>query len=149
MDSTPSGIIASQVRKRRRQLNLTRQQLAEQCASIGTPQLTLPALTNIETGRLDGEGRRRRKITVDELITLAIALKTSPIDLMIPSDMPADTPYNTTPARQTTAAMARDWIGGTAFLTPPNDPGELAEAVRGMPPDRAQAMVKAYFAQQE
>ena len=87
MHSTPSDIIASQVRKRRRQVNMNRQQLAERCASIGAPQITVAALTNIETGRPDKDGKRRREVTVEELLALAHALSINPVDLMVPADL--------------------------------------------------------------
>lgn len=80
----PSEYVATQVRQRRRELNLTRQQLADACARVGAPQLTFAALTNIETGRPDGSGKRRREVTVEELLALATALAVSPGDLMAP-----------------------------------------------------------------
>jgi transcriptional regulator with XRE-family HTH domain len=75
MHSTPSDVIADQLRKHRARLGLTREQLAEECARLGADHLTFAALTNIETGRRDRTtGRRRREVTVDELEVLAHAL---------------------------------------------------------------------------
>ncbi len=81
-DQTPSGVIAARVRARRRLIGLNRQQLAERCANAGTSRLTLAALTNIETGRPDSQGRRRREITVEELLVLAAALGVAADELL-------------------------------------------------------------------
>ncbi|MER7838433.1 helix-turn-helix transcriptional regulator [Streptomyces sp. NPDC096040] len=145
MHSTPSEVIATQVRKRRRQLDLNRQQLAEKCASIGAPQLTTAALTNIETGRPDKDGKRRREVTVEELLALACALSIHPVDLMVPADLADDAPYEVTSAIATTAATARGWISGTAFLVPPETPMDFAVAIQAMPKERAQAVSRDWF----
>jgi transcriptional regulator with XRE-family HTH domain len=145
MHSTPSEIIANQVRKRRRQLDLNRQQLAEKCASIGAPQITTAALTNIETGRPDKDGKRRREVSVEELLALAHALNMNPVDLMVPADLGDDEPYQVTEQVNTTVATARDWISGTAFLVPPETPMEFAVAIQSMPKERAQAVSRAWF----
>ncbi|MFJ1667309.1 helix-turn-helix domain-containing protein [Streptomyces bottropensis] len=84
MNSTPSAAIAAQIRLRRQQLGLNREQVAERCARVGAPQLTQAALTNIETGRPDKSGKRRRDVSVEELLVLARALETSPLLMMFP-----------------------------------------------------------------
>lgn len=85
MNSTPSAVIAAQIRKRREQLGLNREQVAERCAQNGVPQLTQAALTNIETGRPDNKSsKRRRDVSVEELLVLARALETSPLLMMFP-----------------------------------------------------------------
>lgn len=84
MHSTPSDVIADQLRKHRKRLGLTREQLAEECARLGADQLTFAALTNIETGRRDRTGRRRREVTVDELEVLAHALAVPLLLLIFP-----------------------------------------------------------------
>lgn len=84
MTSTPSAAIAAQIRLRRQQLGLNREQLAAKCAEIGAPQLTQAALTNIETGRPGKDKRRRRDVSVEELLILARALETSPLLMMFP-----------------------------------------------------------------
>ena len=147
MHSTPSEIIANQVRKRRRQLDITREQLAEKCVDVGAPQLTLAALTNIETGRPDSQGRRRRDVTVEELIALAAALKIHPVDLMVPGDAPDDEPYPLTAELSTPAAVAREWISGRAFLIAPETPMDFAVAIQAMPKARAEAVSRDWFTQ--
>lgn len=148
MHSTPSAVIADQVRERRRQLDMNRQQLADKCASVGAPGLTLAALTNIETGRPDKAGKRRRDVTVEELFALACALNIHPVDLMVPSTAADEESYGVTPEITTTAATARDWISGTAFLVAPETPADLALAIRSMPKDRAQSVATKWMAPQ-
>ncbi|MEU4580441.1 helix-turn-helix transcriptional regulator [Nonomuraea sp. NPDC023979] len=84
MHSSPSDVIAEQVRKHRKRLGLTREQLAEECARLGADHLTFAALTNIETGRRDRAGKRRREVTVDELEVLAHALAVPLLLLIFP-----------------------------------------------------------------
>ncbi|WP_017577177.1 helix-turn-helix domain-containing protein [Nocardiopsis kunsanensis] len=84
MHRKPSDIIADQIRKRRGQLGLNREQLAQECAKLGAPELTYAALTNIETGRRTKEGQRRRDVTVEELLVLAHVLATPPLLLLFP-----------------------------------------------------------------
>lgn len=140
MHTTPSEIVAKQVRAARRRRDLNRQQLAEKCRSIGAPKLTLAALTNIETGRPDSEGRRRREITVEELLALAYALDVNPVDLMVPGDAADDDPYDVTPEVTASSAATRDWISGLGFLTS-KGAADLARALQWMPKERAEAVV--------
>ncbi|MEL3944525.1 helix-turn-helix transcriptional regulator [Streptomyces sp. LNU-CPARS28] len=81
---TQSDVVAEQMRKHRARLGLTREQLAEECARLGAPDLTYSALTNIETGRRNKEGKRRREISVDELLVLGLALAVPPLLLVLP-----------------------------------------------------------------
>lgn len=149
MHSSPSEIIAAQVRRRRRQLDLNRQQLADRCASIGAAQLTPAALTNIETGRPDSSGKRRREVTVEELLALSHALGIHPVDLMVPGDAADDDPYDVTPDVATTASVAREWISGTGFLVAPETPMDFALAIQAMPKSRAQTLSRAWFTPQK
>ncbi|MGW3854726.1 hypothetical protein [Micromonospora arida] len=75
--------MADEVTRLRKAAGLNRDQLAEQCAKRGHP-LTPATIANIETGRRDAEGRRRREVTVDELVVLADALDTVPALLVFP-----------------------------------------------------------------
>ncbi|KOU46864.1 hypothetical protein [Streptomyces sp. WM6378] len=79
-----SDLVADQIRMHRTRLGLNREQLAEECARIGAPELTYAAITNIETGRRDREGKRRREVTVDELMTFGYALGVPPLLLALP-----------------------------------------------------------------
>ncbi|MFC1434260.1 helix-turn-helix transcriptional regulator [Streptacidiphilus sp. N1-3] len=75
-----SDVVAEQVRKRREELGMTRDQLAERCASLGYPEITYAALTNIERRA----SSRRRDVTVDELMILGFALSIPPLLLAFP-----------------------------------------------------------------
>jgi hypothetical protein len=79
-----SDVVADQVRAHRTRLGLNREQLAEECAQLGAPELTYAAITNIETGRRDKDGKRRREVTVDELMTFGYALGVPPLLLALP-----------------------------------------------------------------
>ena len=79
--------------------------------------MTVPSLYALESGRKDrATGRRRRTITVDELPVLAAALRVDPVDLLVSPDLADDAPVQLAPGVSTTAATARAWIGGRAFL---------------------------------
>jgi len=83
MHSTLSEVIGDSVRRRREHLGMTREQLADRCAELGYPELTYAALTNIErTGT--SKTKRRREVTVDELMILGYALAMPPLLLAFP-----------------------------------------------------------------
>lgn len=79
---TPSSLVAARLKEARRRHGWTAKQLAEQCAKAGSTGLTAAVLANIESGRPDADGRRRRDITVDELLLLAYVLDVAPIYLL-------------------------------------------------------------------
>ncbi|MFB6548702.1 hypothetical protein [Streptomyces sp. NPDC056405] len=116
---------------------MTAHDLALKCATmeVSAPEVSSQAISNIETGRRDKEGRRRRSLTVDELMSLAVALEVSPVDLLVPAELDDDAPYSITPGLEMTARQARDWIGGVGFL-PSAGPAEMARALQEMPRSR-------------
>ena len=79
-----SEAVGREVEWHRRRRQLTRQQLADECLRLGS-DLTFAAITSIETGRRDAAGRRRRSVTVDELVVLAQALGVAPLTLVVPA----------------------------------------------------------------
>lgn len=79
-----SDVVAEQVAHLRKLAGLTREQLAARCAELGWPALTFGAISSIETGRRDKDGRRVRHVTVDEKNILAAALGTLPALLEAP-----------------------------------------------------------------
>ena len=89
---TASDTIAEQVRRHRTRLGLNREQLADECARLGAPDLTYAALTNIETGRRNKDGKRRREVSVDELLVLGLALAVPPLLLLLPLGTEAAVP---------------------------------------------------------
>lgn len=63
---------------------MTRDDLAAACAKRGYP-LTSATIANIETGRRDpADRRRRREVSVDELVMLADVLNVAPVLLVFP-----------------------------------------------------------------
>lgn len=87
-------------------------QLADQCAAIGAEELTAQALYNIGNGRRDEGGRRRRFVTVDEVVALALALDVAPVHLLVPPDAADDDEYRITPTSVVTARDMRAWFRG-------------------------------------
>jgi len=70
-----SDSIAARVRSLRASRGLGRDEVAAAARAAGAPgSLTAAALGNIETGRRYPDGRRRREVSVDELVWLAAAL---------------------------------------------------------------------------
>lgn len=79
-----SDTVGEQVTYWRKFCGWNRERLAEECGRIGMPELTAAVLTNIESGRRNSEGQRRRTISVDEAAVLARALSIPLISLLIP-----------------------------------------------------------------
>jgi transcriptional regulator with XRE-family HTH domain len=66
----------------RRRQGWSARRLAEECAATGSPQLSESVIANIESGRRDESGRRRRDVTVDDAVGLARALDVPLIHLL-------------------------------------------------------------------
>lgn len=78
-----SDVIADRIRALRKREGLSREEVAAAARAAGAPvSCTATALGNIETGRRDQEGRRRRDVSVDELVWLAAAAGQSPLALL-------------------------------------------------------------------
>lgn len=106
-----SDLIGQRVKEIRDKRGWTAEQLAARCAEIGAPELTRSVLANIESGRRDWEsGRRRRDVTVDEMLTLAYALEVQPPLLFTPLSG-ADL-LQVTPATELDVIDALAWIDG-------------------------------------
>jgi transcriptional regulator with XRE-family HTH domain len=81
---TVADTIAQRVRKFRLRRDWSVRELAEECANLGAPQLTAASLANIERGQDPNAKRKRRDVTVEELVILGYALQVPPILLMVP-----------------------------------------------------------------
>lgn len=114
----PSDVVGDWVRVLRQRRGWTAKKLAGHCAEAGAPLLTGPSILNIETGRRDAAGRRRRDVSVDELLTLAYVLGVSPVSLLFP-ESGAVLVTSTTPISDLEAL--RRWVRGGAPL-PGMDP---------------------------
>jgi transcriptional regulator with XRE-family HTH domain len=120
----PSDYAAARIREVRRARGLTIAQLAEHCAQLGAPQLTHAAIDNIETGRRHEDGSRRRHITVDELLALALALNAPPMYLLIPPD-DLEAPYPITATEVLPRYQVASWFAGVGpILRPMSSAGD-------------------------
>ena len=88
----------------------TARDLAGRCAAIGAPQITHTVITNLETGRPGPDGRRRRDVTVDELLVLAAALDVPPPYLLAP--LTGDGILAITPSLEVDGLGASRWLCG-------------------------------------
>lgn len=107
----PSEVVGERVKQARKRRGWKATQLAERCAEVGASDLTAQAIANIENGRKDRETqRRRRHVTVDELLALALALDVAPVHLLTPLD---EGGYWVTKTRGIKVGLVRHWIRGT------------------------------------
>ena len=82
MTDTVSDLTAARIAARRGELRLTKRDLAAKCLAAGHGNLTESVIGDLERGRPDATGQRRRRITVDELHALAQVLGCSPVQLL-------------------------------------------------------------------
>jgi transcriptional regulator with XRE-family HTH domain len=107
--SRASDLIAAQVKQVRARRGYTVKDLAARCSELGAHELTANVLTNIEV--------RRRDVSADELLVLALALDVAPVHLLTP-------PPGAATALAVTADVVADpetaalWIRGDASLLP-------------------------------
>lgn len=85
-----SDVVAEKVREQRKARHWRVADLAARCKELDYGDLTENVIENIESGRRDADGKRRRAITVDELYALAKALDTAPMRLLIPQGTDAE-----------------------------------------------------------
>ena len=129
-ESTPSDVVAARVREVRGKRGMTVADLAARCAELGAPGLTAQALYKLE-GQRDPAKRRPRPVSVDELLTLAVALNVAPVHLLVPVDDP-DADYPVIGGVLARRFGVRAWIRGIGPIDPDADPREFgAEVPRG------------------
>ena len=85
--ATMSDIVADRIRTARKRRGLSAQELANRLAATDAPELSMFAISNIESGRrkADGKRKRRRDVSVDELFVIAYVLGVPPIHLLVPA----------------------------------------------------------------
>jgi len=143
--ATPLGLTASdalalRIREVRKRRGWSVQQLAERCASLGAPELTRAVLANIESGRPDTRGQRRRTVSVDELLALALALDTAPVFLLaLPDEREPDTALVLTSTHaEANADLLQRWLRGDEPLPGANERFYAAMTLEHLPsPDTA------------
>lgn len=112
--------------------------LAARCAERDHPEFTENVLENIESGRRDSKGKRRRTITIDELIALAYCLDIAPVHLIAGLD--DDALFPITPDLAVPAIEVRNWIRGWPHSRD-GLPGTDGKRYRDYVPDREDVMV--------
>lgn len=111
--------LADNVADLRRQRRMTTTQLAQAVSDLGVP-MTASTVTKIET-----QGRR---VFVDELVALAIALNVSPVTLMLPGRNPRN-PVGVTPTKSMPWRRAWRWMHASAPLPDSEEEDEFGEFV--------------------
>jgi transcriptional regulator with XRE-family HTH domain len=104
--------VAAEVCRRRTELGLSQQELAEQCTALGYP-IPRNVLANLESGR-------RTSLQVVELLVLAEALRCIPVALLFP--VGHREAVHALPGSPWSALLAADWFSG---LTPDNEDNSL------------------------
>ncbi len=124
---------ARNIERLRTQLGISQRQLAVRLTELGRP-VPGTALSKIERGE--------RRVDVDDLVAIAIALGVSPSTLLLPN-VADDTEAKVTGAGTVTAKAAWDWADGISPLLPPPDDtdaggegGTLAHGLRARPEGR-------------
>lgn len=90
-----SDVVAGRLKEVRQHRRLTVQELAKKCAEHPGPKLSATMIYDIESGRPDKEGNRRRHVTVDELMLLSVALEVAPVHLLVPTVPDTEGPDDT------------------------------------------------------
>jgi transcriptional regulator with XRE-family HTH domain len=140
-----SEIAGRRIRDTRERRGLTARELAARCAAAGAPHVTATVITNLETSR-----RPTRKVGLDELLVLAVALEVPPLELMIPMDAAEE--LEVVPGTSLAGPEAVHWIAGEPFLTRLQlviglHPEDTADLVRWMDGDPIiTTMRQVYFA---
>lgn len=141
---TASDAVAGRLKEARSRRGWTAKQLAEQCAAHGLPRLTHAVLNNIESGRPDAEGRRRRDISVDELLALAFILDVAPAHLLgIPEG--ARTAVAVVPGcKVSDNAELQQWVRGEQPLPGMDERRYFASALEQLPPRDGQQTTREF-----
>ena len=116
MTESPSEVVAQRLKQLRRARGWSAQRLAEECARLGAPHLSASVIANIETGRKDSAGKRRREVTVEELLIFSYALNAPTVALLVPF---TSEQMQITPNVTASPDAALGWLlGGEPLLLP-------------------------------
>ena len=110
---TPSQTVAARIRAFRKRRDLTLNQVADECAALGAPQLSFAALANIERGATAESRRKPRDVSLDELMVLARVFKVAPALLIFP--LGDDEQFAITPDWSMTTWDAYRWFTGESY----------------------------------
>lgn len=131
---TVAATVAGNVAEVRDLRRLSVRALADRLAEIGHPILA-SGISKIENAE--------RKVSVEDLVALALALDVSPVRLLLPAE-PGEDEIALTPGRSATWDRAWRWAVGEQPIEPTADPKPTS--VRGRGPLRlADARIKAFI----
>ncbi|MFD9687313.1 helix-turn-helix domain-containing protein [Kitasatospora sp. NPDC059088] len=138
-----SDAVALRVKEARNRRGWTMKQLAAACHDAGATKLTPPVLANIETGRRDANGVRRRELSIDEVVALAVALDISPIHLLgLPDEAAPGTQLQLTPELAISdGELLMEWFGGQKALPQSDSRQFYSTAIQRMPAGDSQRTV--------
>ena len=136
--STPSDVVAARVRQVRTDRGMTTAELAARCAELGAPGLTVQALYKLE-GQRESASRHPRRVSVDELLVLALALDVAPVHLLVPPD-DYEAPYPVTGTLAEPNYRVRGWARGLYILRRLPRVGDARQFWSQVPPDEFEAM---------
>lgn len=130
-----SDAAALRLREARTRRGWTTKQLAAACAESGATKLTFAVLNNIETGRRDADGVRKRELTLDEVMALAVVLDIAPIHLMgLPDSAEPGTALQLTSERTVSEPeLLLEWIRGQRALPDSDSRQFYSAALQQMP----------------
>lgn len=109
---TARDVAGHRIAELRRRRSLTAEQLAERCRELGAAHISRAFVANIES--------RRRGLSVDDLLVLALGLDVAPIELLaLDPDSPEALAVTTT-VRVADAELLSGWLVGQAALPESN-----------------------------
>ena len=114
-----SDTVGERINIWRKRRGWNRERLAEECGHLGMPELTHAAITNIEGGRRDKDGVRRRTVSVDELAVISYALNIPPVLLL--SSYPDNQWVDVFPTITARSYLVMSWFAGDGSA--PYEPG--------------------------
>jgi transcriptional regulator with XRE-family HTH domain len=114
-----AGRVGSAIQVRRKELDLTAQQLAERTKSLGYP------ISRVAISKIEGN-KRAGKFDVAELLVLAQALELAPLQLLFPDELDDD--IELLPGEGTLTSHAITWFtGGPGPMWPSREVAELTK----------------------
>jgi transcriptional regulator with XRE-family HTH domain len=141
-----SDAVAQRIKEARARRGWSAKQLAEQCAKRGLTGLTHSVLNNIESGRRNEKGQRKRDVTVDELMGLALVLDVAPIHMLgLPEKGDTDVAVRVTPEVVISDSVSLlQWARGDAPLPQSDERLYYASAIEQMPAPDARRTTTEY-----
>lgn len=120
----PTGrVVAENVKRLRKEKGMSLRALSDALSELGRG-LSQDAINKIENGAEEGTRRQIRRVDVDDLIVLAVALNVSPAALLLPLDDAPNSVVEITGAGEVPADVAWAWASNQRPLDLP-DSGDV------------------------